>query len=108
MSIEQKTIDLLTWIKERGFGPKYPKPTDRCLCPITNRLSTYGQLRPHQRRIALWIPTVEGLTQAGIAVTKTSFGKLLMVQTDRFSGFGPGESEAVLSLLNRVRTAQAA
>lgn len=108
MGTEARIIELLYWIRDRGLIPRRPVRGDRFLCPITRRISTFQQLQPHQTRTALWIPTVQGLKDKGIHMETEDLGQLTVVKTHRYLGAGPGEAEAVLSLLNRVRIAQAA
>jgi hypothetical protein len=107
VGIEDKFIDLLTWIKERNLEPRVPSRNDRYLCLFTKKMIPFDRLKPHQRRTSLWIPTARGLNQRGFRVETRNLGHLVVAKSHRFMGAGAGESEAVLSLLNRIRLARA-
>jgi len=105
--IVENFIDLLSWVKERNLAPEVPANSDLFVCPFTRKMSRYRNLKPHQRRTALWIPTAKGLNRQGFRVRMKNLGHLVMAESHKFQGAGPGEHEAMLSLLNRVRLAKA-
>lgn len=94
-------IDLLTWVKERGLSEE----TERWLCPFTKRIKQRSQMRPHQSRTALSIPTPHSLRSRGMNVEIEDLGELKLARSHRFLGAGPGEAEAVLSMLHQLRHA---
>lgn len=108
MSPQNNIIELLYWIRARGFQPRTPRAKDRFLCPMTNRISQYRDLQEHQRRFALWIPSVKGLKKLGLAPKMTPIGTIMTAKVNRFEGAGPGEEEALLSLMQNMRNTRAA
>lgn len=108
VSAEIQTIDLLCWLKARGFAPKKPRANDRFLCLITKKIYTYAQLNEHQKRTSVWIPNTDEARRIGIPVKTEEVGGIIVAKSSYFTGAGPGKEEAMLSLLNKVRLAKAA
>lgn len=108
MSVEGKVIDLLTWIKDYGFTPRRIPGRDLCLCTITRRVRKYGDLQPHQKNYALWIPNVRGLREAGLRLELEQVDCIVLARNSYFLGAGGTEREACLSVLNHVRANQLA
>ena len=92
-------IDLLTWVKERGLSEE----TERWLCPFTRRIRQRAQMKSHQVRTALPIPTLSSLRSRGMCVSLEDVGELKLARSHRFLGAGVGESEALLSMLHQLR-----
>jgi hypothetical protein len=103
MKSEIKTIDLLYWVRSRGFTPRNPQKWERFYCPLTRKTFQYGRLRPHQRETALWLPSLRGLKQLGIRVKRELVGMITVVRLGVFLGFGKSEADALLSLFNDIR-----
>jgi len=107
MSVEQKFIELLSYMKDRGLVPERYSPMDRFLNPFTRRIARGHQVKPHQREHVLWIPTAKGIRVhfpdlklencRGTIIATTKSGDL---------GAGVGEAEAILSLVNDRRRHQ--
>jgi len=110
MNTEQKIMDLLAWVKARGFPPEEIQKNDLYLCPITKRMLRGRCLNKWQREHAFWIPNRAGIERHGFKVDMSYIGgcivemKLKTVQP--FQGAGVGESEAAMSLLNNIRRLQ--
>jgi hypothetical protein len=114
--VRWKIIDLLMWIKEQGYWPRYFSADDLFVVPIANSIKKYSQLEPHQRATALWIPTQpklnkilkgKGYSQLDI---KENFGVHVanLQRSARIHiGFGVGRSEAILSVMYALRRDQA-
>jgi len=100
---KREMINLLSWIKTHGLTPRQPGQSDRFLCPFTGRVLFLSQMLPHQRRTALWIPSVSGLRQHGMDVKVGQCGPLKTVEGRYFFGAGAGETEATLSFLNQMK-----
>jgi len=102
MSIEAQIIDLLYWT--RNLLRPEGKPYDRYLNPFTNKLARKDQMRQHQVDRSLWIPTLEGVAPKMPGIQRGEVeGFTVFTYEDHF-GAGVGESEALLSLLQDVRT----
>jgi hypothetical protein len=103
MSVEQKTIELLYWVKDLGLTPKKPRRSDRFLNPYTSRIVAYSPKRHRQLEHLLWIPTEQGVRAHLPYVKVEKIATLTTARAGRWVGAGPGESEALLSLFNIFR-----
>lgn len=112
MEMEQRMIlELLYWVKDSGFWPERFRNADMFVVPISNTIVSWGRLEPHQKAIALWLPSrktlgsllekrgmsLEARERDGIHFVELGKGK----QTHQ--GVGVGMTEALLSALNAMR-----
>lgn len=105
MNPEYRVLDLLYWMRGEGLGPTNFDKTDRFLNPFTKRIATKVQLKAHQVRYSLWIPTVDGLKHAFPDIKVEEVGGMRLITANGRLGAGPGESEAMLSLMHDMRQA---
>lgn len=105
MNAEYRVLDLLYWMRGEGLNPVNYDGSDRFLNPFTKRIATKMQLKAHQLRYSLWIPTVEGLKHLYPDIQVEEVGNMRLITANGRLGAGPGESEAVLSLLHNMRQA---
>jgi len=107
MRPDVEMVNLLYWIRGKGLAPVPTPANDVILNPLTRKLQKYGSLELHQKDIALWIPTIDGLGKQGIKVELKEEGSLSLVYVETMSriltGVGPSTAEAILSFLNQVR-----
>lgn len=101
----EKVIDLLRWMKEKGLAPIKPARHDRFLNPFTRRISHRKNLAAHQLEVSLWIPDLRGMRQLIPAIEMEKVRGTILASAHGFCGAGPGESEALLSLVNDFRRA---
>ena len=107
MSLADEIIDLLSWMKEKGWQPRRPRRTDLFINPITKTLESYDRMQPHQRTAALWVPNRSGLRELGLRTQTGREGPVTTIQTTcgRIHGSGKGETEALIALMHQVRHA---
>jgi hypothetical protein len=106
MNIEREFLNLLYWIREIGLTPKKVSRHDRFLNPFTNKVAPNHRLSENQRRHSLWVPTLDGIRRILPRLKHEICGHMHIITDERgYVGAGPGETEALLSLLNNVRTA---
>jgi len=103
MSPEYLILELLYWMRKHGFTPRKYRRDDRFLNPFTKKIATRDQLSEHQLRYALWIPNAHGLKDQLPALEVERVGAMTMARSGERLGAGPGEGEALLSLLNDMR-----
>jgi hypothetical protein len=104
MSVEQKFIELLSYMRDRGIVPDRFNAMDRFLNPFTRRIARGYQLKPHQRAHVLWIPTEKGIKPHFPDIKLESCrGTIIATTKSGFLGAGVGESEAILSLVQDHR-----
>jgi len=104
MSVEQKIVDLLYYIREAFPAPRTHRH-DRYLNPFTRRIQVRSRMQKHQLAHALWIPTVRGLKRALPGLRMEMCRGTVIVSVPGYLGAGCGESEALLSLVNDIRRA---
>lgn len=102
---EQGILELLYWMRSEGLLPEKYAGSDRFLDPFTRRLTTKIQLKAHQIKYFLWIPTVEGLKHFFPDIKMERVGDLDLITAAGYLGAGPGENEAMLSLINNIKQA---
>jgi len=110
MNPAEKIIELLRWIKKLDVSPKHPATDELFLNPVSQTISTWQDLRWYQKSSALWIPSVKGLRDKGIKalvwdVAKLKVAHCTLANTLIFTGAGPGEPEALLSMFNQLKLA---
>lgn len=111
MDKREQVIQLLVWIQGQRLWPKKIKGDELFVVPVSNKLMRWRDLKPHQREIALWVPSPRSLKKV---LAERGFGELTMRQKDgvhfvsfeakeTVSGVGVGVPEALLSSLNALR-----
>lgn len=108
MSPEFLILELLYWMRKHNLVPKKFHRDDRFLNPFTKKISCHDQMTDHQRAYSLWIPTRRGLRDLVPSLEMESVGAMVIAKDGLMIGAGPGESEALLSLMNDRRKALAA
>jgi len=111
MSAQRAILDLLVWVREAGLWPNSFRSKDLFVIPVANRISFYEDLLPHQKEIALWVPSAKTLAKA---LRARGLQKLELRQLEGFHlakvgptrGVGVGQTEALLSLLQHLRRGQ--
>lgn len=106
MDYRTETINLLYWIRNSGLIPENPGSNELFLNPFNQRLTRYRSLAGHQKRHALWCPSLEGMRQLGLDLTFEDLGGLVTVRRQgcHLIGAGPSPHEAILSLFHHMRT----
>lgn len=107
MGTEACFIDLLTWVKDRGLTPPRPHPDEKFILAFPKKMAKWSRLMEHQKRVALWVPTLNGLREKGIKVETHHAHNLIVVRGGNQIGAGTCEHTAVLSYLHQVRKSQA-
>jgi len=115
VNAQARVLDLLEWVKSSGLWPERFSASDRFVVPVANHITNYANLLPHQRRIALWLPSSKSLAKIledrgmnNLEVSKLEGLFFAHVETGKgdMSGVGLGQTEALLSLLNHLRNNQ--
>lgn len=107
MQPEAQIIDLLEWARDHGIKPRTEKPKDLFLEPFSKRLMFRKDLKPHQRRYALYIPGRRTLRDLGMRTESVKMHSCVLLRGGPLTGAGVGEHEAALSLVNQMRLALA-
>lgn len=106
MSAQDKVIDLLHWMKEKGLVPTDSCRGERFINVFTQRIERHRK-RPTRTSHLLWIPSEKGIRNHLPDLEIADCDGLTIARSGNHIGAGPGESEAILSLVNRMRCEQA-
>lgn len=106
MNYERGILDLLYWMRACGVTPKYYRRSDRFLNPFTRKIVPRRQLNQKQLSYVLWIPTQRGLRDQFPNLKTEEIAGVVVATNDDAIGVGPGEAEALLSMLNTVKIGQ--
>lgn len=100
MDPKREIIDLLYWMKERQFQPAFFTEDDRFVDPVSKQIIDLKGVRKSR---LLWLPTQEGLADKMPGLEVGIEADFVTASFQGHSGFGVGESEAILSLMQSIR-----
>lgn len=99
-----KFVELLLWVREQGYPPSPIPPKDLVLDPIQMKIKPFKKITGPRERV-LWIPEESGLRKVFRDLELKEVGKTTLATLGSRIGAGGSKSEALMSLINQMRTA---
>lgn len=103
--LKKEIVETLYWIKEINLQPVHPNSKDRYYCPVIDKIIRYKNLKEHQKRTALWIPSTRNVSHLRDVLSgmETDTLKLIRIKVAGITATGCSGEEAMINVFTKIR-----